>query len=808
MPKIVEATAIISGKAGDMSGFAAISKQLMDVSKAGDAVKKAMSGAVGDIGKKVEEAATKLRQIDNFRTMSRGLDAASLSMKRAVDEAARLKSALDAANTPTRAMRAEYERAALAVSRTAEAFKLQGQAVRAARSDLAASGIPINQLKAQQAQLTAAINSTTSAMQRQAAAGRSIINPWGAAPRSGSGVPLISRAAPNGIVPPHTPTMSTSRFPIGGAAAGIGGGLAARSSYERALAFEQSVNASMARGELSPEEAAALRRNARAQGAAGRGFSARDVSELQRAYVQAGAEKQAAELADSTMNFARFGDVDPFEAADVSVAGVSAFGIQPGDPRFPAAVRRYQDVVAKGANISRLSVGDLAQGFKYAAPLAHRLGLSQEQLAAMIVTQGQAGLRGDEAGVAVRSALVRAVRPTADARQVLAEMGMTFEQFQTGRKAVDFTDYASGLRAQGFNIDAKRGAIEGRVNSAVEAGGDPATAIAEAVIAEMGVSKVIDRRKIAKMTARYASSLGEGLDIDRLLSALQARGVTAGQISRIFDAKQGARLSTLIGPDYERYRAVLENESNGASARGAAALNQGAVGAHNRLTSSYDNLILSLAESGVLDTASKALDTVASGLRNLAETSPRLLEIGTYGAMAAAALGPLSFAIGRLAGAAGAVGSALGIPAAASAVAGSALPRIVGMAGLYGGGAYLGYQAIKTIGDGNAKLYENVAPGQVHNEGRNRRRLFHEQLFRETEQLRLSVEGGAKPEKQDVSVSGNTKVEVVITPSASFQGLVNGATAAANAPLSSNGPGSNGRSQPEASAPNGSSATP
>lgn len=808
MAKIIEASAIISGKAGDMSGFAAIARQLESVSKAGDAVKKAMTGAVGDIGKKVEEAATKLRQIDNFRSMSKGLDAASVSMKRAVDEAARLKSAIDAADKPTRAMRSEYERAALAVSRATEAFRTQGQAVRAARSDLAASGIPINQLRAQQAQLTAAINSTTQAMQRQAAAGRSIANPWGSIPRSGSGVPLISRAAPNGVVPPHTPTMNTSRFPIGGAAAGIGGAMAGRSAYERAIEFERSVNASQARGELSAEEAQALRRNARAQGAAGRGFSARDVSELQRAYVQAGAEKQAAELAGSTMDFARFGDVDPFEAADVSVSGVAAFGIMPGDPRFPAAVRRYQDVVAKGANISRLSVGDLAQGFKYAAPLAHRLGLSQEQLAAMIVTQGQAGLRGDEAGVAVRSALVRAVRPTADARQVMAEMGMRWEDFQTGRKPVDFSDYAAGLRAQGFNIEAKRGAIEGRVNSAVEAGGDPATAIAEAVIAEMGVSKVIDRRKIAKMTARYASSLGEGLDIDRLLSALQARGVTAGQIARIFDAKQGARLSTLIGPDYERYRAVLENESAGASARGAVALNQGAVGAHNRLVSSYDNLVLSLAESGVLDSASKALDTVASGLRNLAETSPRLLEIGTYGALAAAALGPLSFAIGRLAGAAGAVGSALGLPAAASAVAGSALPRIAGMAGIYGAAGYLAYEGVKAISEGNARLYQNIAPGEVHNQGQNRRKAFHDALYRETQQLRLTVEGGAKPEKQDVSVSGNTKVEVVITPSASFQGLVNGATAAANAPLSSNGPGSNGRSQPEASAPTGSSSTP
>ena len=37
--------------------------------------------------------------------------------------------------------------------------------------------------------------------------------------------------------------------------------------------------------------------------------------------------------------------------------------------------------------------------------------------------------------------------------------------------------------------------------------------------------------------------------IDKMFADLKARGVTPGQISRIFDAKQGTRLSTIDMPE-------------------------------------------------------------------------------------------------------------------------------------------------------------------------------------------------------------------------------------------------------------------
>ena len=168
MAKVIEASAVISARAGDLSGIDKIAAKLSSVSKVGQQVKSAMSGVAGDMAKQVADINAKLSKIDGFRTMSRGLDAASIAMRKAQQDAARLKAAMEAAGSPTKAMQHEYQRAAAAVERATAAFRAQGAAVRDARGALDAAGIPIGQIARQQAQLTASLNATTAAMLRQA----------------------------------------------------------------------------------------------------------------------------------------------------------------------------------------------------------------------------------------------------------------------------------------------------------------------------------------------------------------------------------------------------------------------------------------------------------------------------------------------------------------------------------------------------------------------------------------------------------------------------------------------------------------
>ena len=112
MAKIIEASAVISAKAGDMSGLDAIASKISRVANVGDQVKKSLGNMTGDAGKRIEELSRKLSLIDNFRGMSKGLDQASVQFRRAQQEATRLKGVIESATAPTRSMQTEYNNAA------------------------------------------------------------------------------------------------------------------------------------------------------------------------------------------------------------------------------------------------------------------------------------------------------------------------------------------------------------------------------------------------------------------------------------------------------------------------------------------------------------------------------------------------------------------------------------------------------------------------------------------------------------------------------------------------------------------------
>jgi hypothetical protein len=682
MARIIEAQAVITAKDGTGQAFASVAQKLTSLGGASRQVAQSVGQSTSFLAQKVSDLSGQIQKIDGFRALHQGLVEARSRFNQAQADVVRLGRAIDQAAKPTRELAREYERAQQAVSSASRAFDQQRQAVSAARADLSRAGIPLERLGAQQDALRQKLERTTAAMRAQQ---------------------MVS--VPSVAAPTKTPGTANNRDPQRGGSPGLGTivpavavPFAAKSGYDRAIEFERSINATQARGELTPERANEMRRNARTLGAQGLGFTAKQVSELQRAYVQAGYEDSADALALPTMQFSLFGDVDPFKAADFTVSALSAYRIKPKTRQeAKAAATRYQDIVAYGANLSRLGVEDFGQGFKYAAPLASALGVSQEQLSAMIATQGQSGMKGDEAGVAVRSMLTRMVRPTADSRQALAEMGLKFDDYAREHKAITPDDLLSGLRAQGVDASSMRGQLPAVIRNAEASGVDIATEISQALIKGLNVDTVQDKNRISKQVARYVSSLGESFDVDRLFADLKARGVAPGQVSRIFDAKQGTRLSTILLDDtYQRFLTKLENESHGASARGAAIMNQGAVGAHNRLTSSYDNLILSIAESGVLDTVAKGLDAAATGLRSISELSPRLLEFATYAGMATAALGGLGFVGGMAARGAAMLG--LGGAAGGALALGGRIPSMARF-GLYGGALYAGSQLSGAVGE-------------------------------------------------------------------------------------------------------------
>jgi hypothetical protein len=423
-----------------------------------------------------------------------------------------------------------------------------------------------------------------------------------------------------------------------------------KSGYDIVYGFERELNKIQAYGELSDAERKRVEDNAREIARLGLA-GAKDAVELQRRFVQAGRSvDEAIGMSKPTLDFSLFGDVDPAKAANVITTIAAAYRKQM-DAMEPSEVAgRIGDVLAKGANISLADVSDFAEGFKYVAPLASKAGMSIEQVTAAIATMNQHGLKGNEAGVALRSMLVRMVKPTANARAAMEGYGLSFEQFVNKWQKFDGNALQGVLNLNGINV---KKPLMDKVSSAVK-DMDPqkdAKAIRETVtkILVDGMDlKPRDGKVVAKTISNFLGNMAEGVDADAMIRALEDKNVSLGAIANLFDVRQGARLSTLFNG--EMYQQMLDKvndkSTKGASARGAETMLKGLIGASMRLKGAWDNLWISIARSGVLDSVTNMLTRIANLINNMGKSNPAGLRFLTEAAIGAALLGPALMIIG------------------------------------------------------------------------------------------------------------------------------------------------------------------
>jgi TP901 family phage tail tape measure protein len=118
------------------------------------------------------------------------------------------------------------------------------------------------------------------------------------------------------------------------------------------------------------------------------------------------------------LSLASAGQLDLARAADIASNVLSGFGL----PATEAG--KVSDVLAKAAASSNVSVEQLGETMKFAAPVAKSFGMSLEEAAAITGKMGDAGIQGSMAGTALRAALVRLSDPPREAAEALAELGI------------------------------------------------------------------------------------------------------------------------------------------------------------------------------------------------------------------------------------------------------------------------------------------------------------------------------------------------------------------------------------------------
>jgi len=350
-----------------------------------------------------------------------------------------------------------------------------------------------------------------------------------------------------------------------------------------------------------------------------------------------------------TMDLAIYGDIEPKNAAEIAINALNQFRMPMSTVEEAAAsMKKVSDTIAYAANKSNTDVRLMGETFKYAAPMATALGMSMDELSAAAMIMANNGIKGSEAGVAIRSAMVRLLRPTKEMTAMLARLGINLDDFKNKGKEIGAKDIISALQAEGIDASPMADKIT-KAFQTPELKAAPARMVMELtkIISEgLGSTSLIDKDVLSRSLTDTLTASGSQIDLIGFIKAIndKAGPEVANAIARIFDVRQGARLMTMAAGDVRQLLDDITKESSGYAAKGAQIMLKGVVGPFYSLISSIEAFFISLGESGVFNDAAKVFTRLADAVREISKSNPELLRFATYAVMAAAALVPLGMA--------------------------------------------------------------------------------------------------------------------------------------------------------------------
>ena len=122
---------------------------------------------------------------------------------------------------------------------------------------------------------------------------------------------------------------------------------------------------------------------------------------------------------EGIMNLAAASGEDLATTSDIVTDALTAFGLSAKDSGH------FADVLAKASSSANTNVSMLGESFKYVAPVAGALGYSAEDTAIALGLMANAGIKGSQAGTALRSSISRLVKPTDDAAAMMDKYGIS-----------------------------------------------------------------------------------------------------------------------------------------------------------------------------------------------------------------------------------------------------------------------------------------------------------------------------------------------------------------------------------------------
>ena len=183
--------------------------------------------------------------------------------------------------------------------------------------------------------------------------------------------------------------------------------------------FEASMSNVQAISGATGEELEQLTNKAKEMGASTK-FSASESADAFSYMAMAG--WKTADMLDGIegiMNLAAASGEDLALTSDIVTDALTAFGLSAADST------RFADILASASSNANTNVSLLGETFKYVAPLAGSLGYSAEDTATAIGLMANAGIKGSQAGTALRSILTRLAKPTDESSTAMKALGLS-----------------------------------------------------------------------------------------------------------------------------------------------------------------------------------------------------------------------------------------------------------------------------------------------------------------------------------------------------------------------------------------------
>lgn len=248
------------------------------------------------------------------------------------------------------------------------------------------------------------------------------------------------------------------------------------------------------------------------------------------------AEQAIATLAP-TVDLATVGQIDLSRATDIASDSLGAFGLMTQDTnKLQANFTRLNDVMALTMSRTNTNMEDMFEAIKKGAPTFTAAGQSLETFNALLGTMANSGVKGSEAGTALRNVMLRLSKPVKEAQTVLDGLSIKTQDMDGNfRDVIDILkDFETGLvgmgtaqRTAALSTVFGARAVTG-VNILLAEGTDQLKAFREELIGSAGASQDMANIIRSSLQNRLAALRSAAIETGfKFLEAFQDRAGTA-----------------------------------------------------------------------------------------------------------------------------------------------------------------------------------------------------------------------------------------------------------------------------------------